>query len=301
MSLWFRDLLLVSRPRFWLYTLWPVIIAWIAWFSQQYDWFNNIRAWVVAVYNDASMLWYTLFVFFCFLIPANSIIYWVNDICDFETDFINKKKWTYELKINKNKLHDILLYVVINSLFFVFLWYYTYILWLLPSTSIFWIICWFLFFSVFYSAEPIRAKAIPFLDGMFNVLYLFGIPFWRIIAWQQIDTIHTFILISALFFMMAWHAFSAIPDIVPDANTWITTTAVFLWEKYTLIYCCILRFIASVLLYPFLWLRILPLLIIFCWLCITSFYIPIFTVYKVIPYIIPFIGTFYFWVILLRW
>jgi hypothetical protein len=31
----------------------------------------------------------------------------------------------------------------------------------------------FLFFGIFYSAPPIRAKEIPFLDSFFNILYVF--------------------------------------------------------------------------------------------------------------------------------
>gem|GEM_PF-2272145 len=30
----------------------------------------------------------------------------------------------------------------------------------------------FRFFGIFYSSKPIRAKTIPFIDGIFNILYI---------------------------------------------------------------------------------------------------------------------------------
>jgi lycopene elongase/hydratase (dihydrobisanhydrobacterioruberin-forming) len=46
---------------------------------------------------------------------------------------------------------------------------------------------------------------------------------------------------------MAMHAYSAIPDIQPDTEAGLTTTAVYLGKQGTLIYCGLLWVAAAIL------------------------------------------------------
>lgn len=58
--------------------------------------------------------------------------------------------------------------------------------------------------------------------------------------------------VAALLRCMAMHAYSAIPDIEPDAAAGLKTTAVVLRKQGTLLYCRLLRGIAAVLSLPLL-------------------------------------------------
>jgi 4-hydroxybenzoate polyprenyltransferase len=64
--------------------------------------------------------------------------------------------------------------------------------------------------------------------------------------------------------MMAWHTFSAIPDIEPDTKAGIATTATILGEQGTLLYCFGLWFVAFLLFFPLIGYWILPGLLVFC-------------------------------------
>ncbi len=174
-----------------------------------------------------------------FTFPANFIVYGINDYFDLDTDRLNPKKGEKgtekEILLEKDKRKKTLLLV----LFFIIL--LTTMAGLFAYQEETWmnavLMVSFLFFSVFYSTPPIRAKARPFLDFLFNVLYI--IP--GIFAFfsfnesgtgflSKTDNLVDFLLAvsSAFFWSFGMHLFSAIPDIKPDKQAGIKTTAVFL-------------------------------------------------------------------------
>ena len=73
-------ILRISRPRFWIYEFGTYALGVLAGFSAGGEW-----SWAFGL----------LFGFF-FLIPANILIYGINDVFDYETDKLNPKKVEYE-------------------------------------------------------------------------------------------------------------------------------------------------------------------------------------------------------------
>jgi 4-hydroxybenzoate polyprenyltransferase len=181
-----------------------------------------------------------------FTLPANLLIYGVNDIFDFATDLHNAKKGTYEVLLQpalRKKVWVITL--LLNVLFLAPLMFLELQAGgFLLTTSL----LGFLFFGVFYSAPPIRAKAIPFLDSFFNILYVFpGIAAY--LAGGG-DRINIPVLAAATLWCMAMHAFSAVPDIAADRKAKLATIATTLGARRTLIFCASCYALATVLVYP---------------------------------------------------
>jgi 4-hydroxybenzoate polyprenyltransferase len=48
----------------------------------------------------------------------------------------------------------------------------------------------FLFFAIGYSLPPLRAKARPFVDSIFNVLYQFSALFGWVVSGQSLTEYH---------------------------------------------------------------------------------------------------------------
>ena len=71
-----RHLLRVSRPRFWMYLLGPYMVALAATSLRP-----PVEVWLLGLYLT---------------LPANLLIYGVNDLFDAETDRLNPKKRDYE-------------------------------------------------------------------------------------------------------------------------------------------------------------------------------------------------------------
>ena len=187
-----KFLIKVSRPRFWLYVFGPYLVGLAAAASSGQDFLRL----------DAAL--FALF----FLFPANLLIYGVNDIFDFETDRRNPKKEEYEMLVRPESHRHLAIAAVLLNVPFI-----AAALVLAPQALP--SLAGFLFFSIFYSAPPIRAKAIPFFDSAFNVLYVFPGAF----AYQMLtgSFMPLSLFIAAGLWTMAMHAYSAIPDI--DAAT----------------------------------------------------------------------------------
>jgi 4-hydroxybenzoate polyprenyltransferase len=318
-------LLKISRPRFWHYVLWPMLIYFASsWYFEDIQ-ESFSRSGTDRIFNLIIMfiiLWY-------FTLPANLWIYGWNDIADWDTDKFNSKKWSYEAKIEdtqtiKNKLKQSIwlwnIWYILIGWFIAFNlgmvadcfpWYLNehmcagYIekpleifksLILLLFSSYIWIILWyiviFLLTSYLYSCRPLRAKAKPFIDGIMNVLYIatpFSIIFLEAIVSPQVTynlqlIIYNFL--AALFRCMAMHCYSAIPDIEPDRQAWLTTTAVYLGKQYALIYCGVLYILSALLSFPTLWWFSIIWWIIYISVMIISYYKKdIFALYKLFPYI----------------
>jgi len=320
----FSTLLRISRPRFWHYVLGPMLI----YFASSW-YFENIqssfsREWTDRIFDLIIMiiiLWY-------FTLPANLWIYGRNDIADWDTDKFNSKKWSYEAKIDdsktmKNKLKwNIWLwniwYILIWNLIVWWISYYQWITvyqlqeipwWPIPTIIllIVSIICLFIFLitSYLYSCRPLRAKAKPFFDGIMNVLYI-ATPFSIVLINNSQEfrpissTIITYNFFAALFRCMAMHCYSAIPDIEPDRQAWLNTTAVYLGKQHALIYCGALYILSALLSFPTLWWFSIIWWIVYLTMIILSYKRQdIFWLYKLFPYINLIIWFCMFWYIIL--
>jgi len=183
--------------------------------------------------SPLSLLW-ALF----FLLPANLLIYGVNDICDYETDVLNAKKRGYEDLVPPDERRVLARSIALWCLPFAPL------LWWLPR-SCWWAMGGFLFFSVFYSAPPIRAKAKPILDSLFNVLYIFPGAFGYFACGGK--NFQGELFLAATLWAMAMHAYSAVPDIDADAQANVPTVATFLGLRGTLFGCWALYLSAALL------------------------------------------------------
>ena len=210
-----RFLFAVSRPRFWLYILGPYMVGLAA------------GALTVAEMTSLTAIIFGIF----FLFPANLLIYGVNDVYDFETDRVNPKKQDYEMLVQPAMHRPLMLTIAALNIPFVVAAYFL-VPQALPS------LLGFIFFSVFYSSPPIRAKAIPILDSIFNVLYVFPGAF----AYQLLTgSFPPFMMFAAAaLWTMAMHAYSAIPDIESDLKAGLATSATALGHHRALVACAVL-------------------------------------------------------------
>ena len=219
-----RFLLKVSRPRFWFYVFGPYLVGLIAGAASR----NELLDWRTGLFA------------LYFLFPANLLIYGVNDIFDYETDKLNNKKVDYETLVDRDRHKTLALWILFLNIPFLI------IAVIFASTTVA-SLAGFLFFSVFYSASPIRAKAIPFLDSAFNILYIFPGTFGYQLLSGKFPPIA--VIVAAGLWTAAMHAYSAIPDIEADRAAGLKTIATVLGPFRTLIACTLLyvtaAFIAS--------------------------------------------------------
>lgn len=264
-------LLRLSRPRFWLYTLGPFILPILAQFP--------------GIASEWPMLLLGL-LYFSF--PANLLIYGINDLFDRETDALNPKKGSYEATLHPSDVRPLLFTIILTNLPFIVL------LFVLSPRVIPALVC-FLFFGIFYSAPPIRAKAIPFIDGLFNVLYVLpSLVSLLIFPYTQVNLLF---VVAGTFWCMAMHAFSAAPDIHSDAATGLKTTATTLGSRGTLIYCALLWSLSAFLCLfapnPLPLTVVIPLLCLYLSaLAVSSYKDLLFDIYRIFPYINFFAGAY---------
>lgn len=163
-----------------------------------------------------------------FTLPANLLIYGVNDIADFDTDALNPKKDEFENRLKKNEVRTLTWAILLTNLPFIILFIF-----ILPANALLALIAW-LFFGIFYSLKPIRAKAIPLIDGVFNILY--ALPGLIMFLAFADDGLNWLWLGMATLWCMGMHAYSAIPDIEADKKAGLSTVATVLGYNRTLLY-----------------------------------------------------------------
>ncbi|MEO5859126.1 MAG: prenyltransferase [Pyrinomonadaceae bacterium] len=269
-------LLKVSRPRFWMYVFGPYIVGLAAGAATGDD-FVRIENLIFGLY---------------FLLPANLLIYGINDIFDWETDRFNPKKAEYEMLVKPESHRLLSTWIILLNLPFVVAAYF-FVPVALPS------LVGFVFFSVFYSAPPIRAKAIPIVDSLFNILYVFPAAF----AYQMVT--ESFppwaVIFAAGLWTMAMHAFSAIPDIDADREANVSTVATVLGQNGTLLFCLIAYLGSGALAFQYLGLWVIipaavyATLIGFSWSSKNGE--GVFRIYQRFPIVNAVIGFVLFWVI----
>ncbi len=201
-----RYLLTLSRPRFWFYLAGPVVVG--------------VAAAATTVPELFGLAGFALFAYF--LLPANVLLYGVNDIFDADVDVDNPKKTDKEARWQGSRL--VVASVVAGGLLCGVLFALT------PAAAWPWLVG-FLVLAVQYSAPPFRFKTTPFLDSVSNGLYILpGVAGYAAVAGSQPPVLA---IAGAWLWTMGMHTFSAIPDIDPDRRAGIQTTATVLGERRT--------------------------------------------------------------------
>ncbi|MFB6128453.1 MAG: prenyltransferase [Halorhabdus sp.] len=206
-----RYLLVLSRPRFWLYLAGPVVLG------------------VVYAADSTAELITPLSValFAYFLVPANVFLYGVNDVFDADIDTENPKKSEGpETRFSGERW--VLAVVIAAGLLAL-----PFGLVVGPAGKV--TLAAFLVLAVEYSAPPFRFKTTPGLDSLSNGLYVLpGVLAFSAVAGHLPPAPA---IVGGWLWTMAMHTFSAIPDIEPDRRAGIATTATVLGQRRTYAYC----------------------------------------------------------------
>lgn len=163
-----------------------------------------------------------------FFFPANVFIYGINDYYDRDTDALNPKKDEMEHRVAESE-RDVLAralraVLVISAA-----------LMLMLDLVAALLLLGFLLLSYFYSAPPLRFKARPFLDFASNMLYIMPGVLAYHLASGELPSI--WLVAAGFLHIAAMHLFSAIPDIECDRQAGITTTAVLIGKRASLLLC----------------------------------------------------------------
>lgn len=277
----FKQMLRISRPRFWPYLAGPFVLGVAA------------ASTVGGVRIDAWLIILGLF----FTYPANFIMYATNDVYDYDTDKHNPKKRGYERLLEPDQhwrvMRQVLTWIVVGYV----------LLDIVPGEhdAAHWGLIGFYFFGLLYSMPPVRAKARPLLDSIFNVLYVFpamvgyglasgNYPDWRL-------------FLAAGLWCMAMHAFSAIPDIAADSKAKLQTIATWLGVKGTLLFCLACYLGAASLSWSALGLFSVAAGAVYVAMTLVSLFKPdrehVFRLYKLFPYLNLVVGAgLFFWIVL---
>jgi 4-hydroxybenzoate polyprenyltransferase len=205
-----RYLLVLSRPRFWLYLAGPVVVG-VAYAADTVPELFSLPAVALFAY---------------FLVPANVFLYGVNDAFDRDADEVNPKKEDKEARFRGGRAVSAV--VVASGLLLVP------VAAVLPAVAYPWLVAWALL-SVEYSAPPLRFKTTPLFDSLSNGLYVLpGAAAYAAVAGHHPPLLA---VAGGWLWAMGMHTFSAIPDIEPDREAGITTTATALGERRTYAYC----------------------------------------------------------------
>jgi len=226
----FGYLFWLSRPRFWLYLAGPVVVGVVYAANSVADFFQPLA----------------LALFAWFLIPANLFLYGVNDIFDVDIDEDNPKKGEggREVQYTGDGIVVMVVYLAgaVGTLFGFAL-----------TIQGIYALAAFYVLAVEYSAPPLRFKTTPFLDSLSNGLYVLpGVVAYVAIAGESPPLLA---VAGGWLWTMGMHTFSAVPDIEPDREAGIDTTATVLGERWTLVYCGAVWLAAAALmglLHPFL-------------------------------------------------
>ena len=215
MGLSFKEVFLLSRPRFWMYVLGTFLVG------------------MVAGGNPFAHDWFTVFCLSAlglfFSLPANVLIYGVNDIYDYQTDINNDKKLKYENVLAPAKHGSLWKIIIILILPFIPLFFFIN----LPAKLA---LIVFLFTGVFYSANPIRAKSKPPLDILFSaVIYVSPAVVGFYLTGNM--NLEWLAVLGGLIWAFGMQTYSAVPDISADKSAGVRTLATELGEKKALWFC----------------------------------------------------------------
>ncbi|MFB6112129.1 MAG: prenyltransferase [Halobacteriaceae archaeon] len=202
-------LLTRSRPRFWLYLAGPVVVG-IAF---------GARATAELITPT------TIALFAYFLVPANLLLYGINDVFDADIDVYNPKKEGREVRYTGDTV-AVGAVVVSGGLGLA--------LFALVPPIAYGPLLGFFVLAIAYSTPPARFKTSPFLDSFSNGLYILpGVAAYATVLGRLPPAAA---IVSGWFWTMGMHTFSAIPDIEPDRRAGIETTATYLGKRRTYAY-----------------------------------------------------------------
>jgi 4-hydroxybenzoate polyprenyltransferase len=205
-----RYLLKLSRPRFWLYLAGPVVVA-VAFAAET----------PAGLFRPLA-----LGLFAYFLLPANVLLYGVNDVFDADVDAENPKKEDREVRFGGERF----VVVAVAACALVGLGLFAAV----PPVAWGYLAGFFLL-GVEYSAPPFRFKTTPLLDSVSNGLYVLpGAATYAALAGSPPPLLA---VVGGWAWTMAMHTFSAIPDIEPDRRAGIETTATAFGHDWSFVYC----------------------------------------------------------------
>jgi 4-hydroxybenzoate polyprenyltransferase len=220
----------MSRPRFWLYLAGPVVVG-VVYAADAPAEFVSLPAVIAFLY---------------FLVPANLFLYGVNDVFDADVDEHNPKKDEDGREVRYEGDGVVVMFVYLATAMGVFLVPF------LPREGIYALVGFYAL-GTQYSAPPLRLKTTPLFDSLSNGLYVLpGVVAYAAVA-GSLPPLPA--VAGGWLWTMAMHTFSAIPDIEPDREAGIQTTATVLGERGALAYCAGLWLAAAAvmaLLHPFL-------------------------------------------------
>ena len=220
-------LLRLSRPRFWPYLAGPVVVG-VAYGARE-------------VGDLFAPLPLALFAYF--LVPGNVYLYGINDVFDADADENNEKKEDREVRYRGDRL--VLGAVAVSALLAVPLAA------VLPLPALAALAAWWLL-ATEYSAPPLRFKTTPLLDSVSNGLYVLpGVVAYAALTGRYPPAAA---VAGGWLWTMGMHTFSAIPDIEPDREAGIETTATALGERRAYAYCAACWLLAALvfgLVHPF--------------------------------------------------
>jgi len=275
-----RQLLIISRPRFWIYLVWPYLVG-------------SVAAWSWSMDISRGLFFVRLIYF---IRPANLLIYWVNDLYDWDTDFYNPKKNGYEQKISGPEFSFyVKLSIFKRNVPWLLASFFMFPVWALVALGI------FVLLGIWYSMPPMRFKVRPWLDSFSNILYI--VPWivgYFVMWWLSLDWM---VIIGACLRAMSMHAYSAIPDIAADTKAWLATIATVCGRDVMLAICRVWYMLAAMLArhaigwYSVWW------AIVYSWMIVWSYYSrSVFTVYRRFPIVNMLVGFgLFWWIVMMKW
>ncbi|MFW6448374.1 MAG: prenyltransferase [Halobacteriota archaeon] len=215
-----RRLLRRSRPRFWLYLAGPTLLG-VVYGVDDLGGLLRPEALVLLAY---------------FLVPANVLLYGVNDWFDADIDRFNPKKGTHEAPAGVGTATKA---AVVASGFLLAV-----PLAMVQSDARPWLLG-FLVLALAYSVPPVHLKRRPFLDSISNGLYILpGVGAFVALTGEFVPLV---VLGGGWAWTMAMHTFSAIPDVPHDRAGGVRTTATVLGPRGALVYCATVWLLAATL------------------------------------------------------
>ncbi|MCF7865005.1 MAG: UbiA family prenyltransferase [Candidatus Pacebacteria bacterium] len=236
-SLSFKRLLLISRPRIWIYTAGSFLLG--IFYSQS---FNIPTSHILVSFPT----WKIIYTVFWLTIPANIFLYALNDAYDTGTDEDNPKKDGFEIKADSSDKKTLLVISLISVLLYLPI---IFSLDLIAQTIF---LIWILI-VVTYNVPPLRFKMRPIVDNLFALNF----PLWGVFGYYLIqgNLPTNFTLAMIAVFATVMHIYTASGDIEFDRRDGIYTTAVLIGSiKKTLLVCLLL----TAILMCGLWIQGLP-------------------------------------------
>ena len=224
-----RRVLALSRPRFWIYLVGPYAVGLAA---------AGARPGPVLLLLGVYLT-----------LPANLLIYGINDLFDRPTDRLNRKKGSYEALLDPSEDRRLLAAILLTNLPFVALVPF------LPVGATAWLVL-FLVLGIGYSMPPLRFKVRPALDSASNLLY--AAPGFAAYTAATGAAPAPALVVAAALWCAAMHAYSAVPDIAADRAAGLDTIATTLGPRGAVLVCLGLWTSAAALLVP--WLPVVALM-----------------------------------------